>query len=183
MPSESEKMGATGGKSNHVNPQHYCIMKAIARIPFGAVLGTLCLSPILISCTAPEQQARETVEEIEDVAELDRGDVATAIESLETEVNRAVEEAETLSSQELQPEDIQRDLNQIQNRLSAAVDLPEEELQAELRQSAEELDNLIAKVDEAAENATGEAKAQLEAYETYLETLREETARAIEQSG
>lgn len=158
-------------------------MKASDRITFGAVLGTLCLSPILISCTtAPEQQARETVEEVEDVAELTGGDVATAIESLEAEVNRAVEEAETLTAQELQPEDIQRDLNQIRDRLSAAVDLPEEELQAELQQSAEELDNLIAKVDEAAEDATGEAKAQLEAYETYLETLREETVKAINES-
>ncbi|MGC9524877.1 MAG: hypothetical protein ACP5D7_04985 [Limnospira sp.] len=159
------------------------MMKAIARIPFGAILGTLCLSPILISCTAPEQQARQTVEEIEEVTDIDREDVATAIESLETQVNRAVEEAETLSSQELQPEDIRQELNQIRDRLSAAVDLPEEELKAELQQSADRLDNLIARVDEAAEKAAGETKDQLEAYSADLKELKEETVRAIEQSG
>lgn len=158
-------------------------MKKTEWIALGVILSALSPSPLLISCSSPEQQAQQKVDKaIDEAADLKKEDVATTIAGLKAQVDRAVEDAGSLPSQELQADVVKQDLDEIQKRLEAAVDLRSEELKAELQQSADRLDDLIAQVDEAAGKATGEAKAQLEAYSTYLNTLKEETVKAINES-
>jgi DNA repair exonuclease SbcCD ATPase subunit len=146
------------------------------------VIATSLGFSLLVTATAcsPEQQARERVEQsINETTEIRKENVRATIEQLKTQVDEATVEAGNLPSQQYKADLAKQDLEEIGNRLEKAVALEGEQAKQQLESAVNGYNGLIEEVNQAADQATGEERARLTAFATYLETRKEEVVNAI----
>ena len=154
-------------------------MKLSYKLNLG-VIGTLAAFSLLFTACTPEQQAQQRLEqEIDKTTETKQEEIKTDIDLLKSQVDEATVEAGNLPSQQYKAELAKQDLDEIGRRLEKAAELEGEASKQELQSAVDGYNGLIDEVNQAATKATGEEKAQLTAFASYLETRKQEVVKAI----
>ena len=155
-------------------------MKSIYKLNLGVIGTLLAFGLLFTACSSPEQQAKRRVDrEIDKTTKEKKETIKADIEQLKAQVDASTVEAGNLPSQQYKAELAKADLDEIGKRLEKAAELEGEQAKQELQNAADGYDGLIEEVNQAAAKATGEEKAELTAFASYLETRKQEVIEAI----